>query len=54
MLAEIEANEATLAQAGAALDLQMAEVATWQVELEEKLKLREMLKAMRPTGAIDE
>ena len=52
LLAEIEANEATLAQAGEALDWQGAEVATWQVHIEEMLKLREMLKAMRSTDAI--
>ena len=52
LLAEIEANEATLAQAGEALDWQGAEVATWQEHIVEMLKLSEMLKAMRPTDAI--
>ena len=47
LVAEVEANEATLAQAGKALDWQKAEVATYQVQIVEMLKLREMLKAMR-------
>ena len=47
LVAEVEANEATLAQAGEALDWQKAEVATYQVQIVEMLKLREMLKAMR-------
>ncbi len=54
LLAEIETNEMTLAQAGAALDWQVAEVAAWQVQIEEKLKLREVLKAMQPPDAFDE
>ena len=52
LLAEVEANEATLAQAGKALDWQEAEVATWQVQVEEMLRLREMLKAMRSANVI--
>ena len=52
LLAEVEANEATLAQAGEALDWQEAEVATWQVHMVEMLRLREMLKAMRSADAI--
>ena len=36
-----------MAQAGEALDWQKAEVATYQVQIVEMLKLREMLKAMR-------
>ena len=47
LVAEVEANEATLAQAGEALDWQKAEVASYQVQIVEMLKLREMLKAMR-------
>ena len=52
LLAEVEANEATLAQAGEALDWQEAEVATWQVHIVEMLRLREMLKAMRSADVI--
>ena len=52
LLAEVEANEAALAQAGKALDWQEAEVATWQVQIEEMLRLREMLKAMRSANVI--
>ena len=52
LLAEVEANEATLAQAGEALDWQEAEVATWQVQIVEMLRLREMLKAMRSADVI--
>ncbi len=54
LLAEIEANKLTLEQAGAALEWQMAEMACWQVQMEEKLKLREMLRTMQPPGAINE
>ena len=52
LLAEVEANEAALAQAGKALDWQEAEVATWQVQIEEMLRLREMLEAMRSANVI--
>ena len=52
LLAEVEANEAALAQAGKALDWQEAEVATWQVQIEEMLRLREMLKAVRSADVI--
>ena len=52
LLAEVEANEAALAQAGKALDWQEAEVATWQVQIEEMLRLRELLKAMRSANVI--
>ncbi len=54
LLAEIEANELTLEQAGAALEWQLAEMACWQAKIEEKLQLREMLRTMQPPGAINE
>ena len=41
-----------MAQAGKALDWQEAEVATWQVQIVEMLRLREMLKAMRSADVI--
>ena len=53
LLAEIEANELTLSQAGAALDWQMAEMAAWQVQIEEKLKFREELRAMQCPDAVE-
>ena len=51
MLAEVETNELSLAQAGAALDWQLAEKATLQVQIEEMLKLRANLRAMRYPGS---
>ena len=53
LLAEVEANELTLSQAGAALDWQMSEMATWQVQIEEKLKLRKELRAMQCPDAVE-
>ena len=53
LLADVEANELSLSQAGAALDWQLAEKATWQVQIEEMLKLREELRAMRYPGGVE-
>ena len=53
LLAEIASNESTLERVGAELEWHLAEQACWQAKVEEKLKLREMLRSLQP-GAINE